>query len=88
MFPANHLCQGKTLSGASLINRANLPVGSEIMEIQPENQIPTDESGMDRLVEKYRRQFRISENLDYYSERDYHRAERDYLRFCLSRGAC
>ena len=45
-------------------------------------------SGMDRLVEKYRRQFRIPENLDYYSEQDFQSAEREYLRFCLSRGAC
>ncbi len=49
---------------------------------------PFETSGMDRLVEKYRRQFRIPENLNYYAEGDYHRAERKYLRFCLLRGSC
>lgn len=58
------------------------------METPNEGQIATPASGMDRLVEKYRRQFRIPENLDYYSERDFQFAEREYLRFCLTRGAC
>ena len=62
--------------------------GSAPMESPSENQIPAATSGMDRLVEKYRRQFRIPENLNYYSEGDFHLAEREYLRFCLSRGAC
>jgi hypothetical protein len=47
---------------------------------------PREHSGMDRLVEKYRRQFRIPENYDHYSEDDYQSAERQYLRFCLKRG--
>lgn len=58
------------------------------MESQSDYQHPTDTCGMDRLVEKYRRQFRIPENLDYYTESDYQRAERDYLRFCLTSGSC
>lgn len=45
-------------------------------------------SGIGRLVEKYRRQFRIPENYEYYSEDDYQLAERQYLRFCLKRGCC
>ena len=49
---------------------------------------PFETTGMDRLVEKYRRQFRIPENLNHYAESDYHRAERHYLRFCLQRGSC
>lgn len=48
----------------------------------------SETSGMDRLVEKYRRQFRIPENYDFYSEDDYQSAERQYLRFCLMRGGC
>lgn len=58
------------------------------METLIENQHAHAASGMDRLVEKYRRQFRIPENLDYYADGDYHQAERDYLRFCLRRGSC
>lgn len=58
------------------------------MEFLIENQNANTASGMDRLVDKYRRQFRIPENLDYYSDNDYHQAEREYLRFCLSRGSC
>ncbi len=57
------------------------------MDTHIENQ-PLKASGMDRLVEKYRRQFRIPENLNYYSEGDYHQAERQYLHFCLRRGSC
>ncbi len=53
-----------------------------------ENQSPPPTSGMDRLVEKYRRQFRIPENIDHYAEDDYHLAERKYLHFCLKRGSC
>ncbi len=58
------------------------------METKTDFQFPAATSGMDRLVEKYRRQFRIPENLNYYSERDFHHAEREYLRFCLTRGSC
>ncbi len=49
---------------------------------------PLETSGIDRLVDKYRRQFRIPENLDHYSEGDYYQAERKYLRFCLLSGSC
>lgn len=58
------------------------------MENHIENQIPTTTSGIDRLVEKYRRQFRIPENLNHYTEADFQQAEREYLRFCLGRGNC
>lgn len=58
------------------------------MESHTEDQRPSITSGMDRLVEKYRRQFRIPENLNHYAEADFHQAEREYLRFCLSRGSC
>lgn len=58
------------------------------METQSDYQFSAATSGMDQLVEKYRRQFRIPENLNYYSERDFHHAEREYLRFCLTRGSC
>lgn len=58
------------------------------METHIENPPPTDTNGMNRLVQKYRRQFRIPENLDYYAEGDYQLAERKYLRFCLQKGSC
>lgn len=58
------------------------------MENHLEDQSPTTTSGMDRLVEKYRRQFRIPENMDHYAEADFHQAEREYLRFCLGSGSC
>jgi hypothetical protein len=44
--------------------------------------------GIDRIVEKYRRKFRIPENLDHYAEGDLHEAERRYLQFCLTTGEC
>lgn len=44
--------------------------------------------GIDRIVDKYRQQFRVPENLDHYSDNDYHDAERQYLRFCLTNGSC
>ncbi len=58
------------------------------MTIPSEKPSPHENSGMDRIVEKYRRQFRIPENFDHYSEDDYQLAERQYLRFCLQRGCC
>ena len=50
---------------------------------------PSDQPrGIDRLLDKYRERFRIPENLDHYSEADFHEAERQYLRFCLTNGSC
>jgi len=39
--------------------------------------------GIRLLVQKCREQFRISENLDHYSEREYREAERKYVKLCL-----
>ena len=47
-----------------------------------------DRQGIDRIVAKYRQKFRVAENLDHYSEADFHEAERQYLRFCLTSGRC
>ena len=44
--------------------------------------------GIDRIVDKYRQQFRVPENLNHYSDNDLHDAERQYLRFCLTNGSC
>ena len=43
--------------------------------------------GIQRLVEKYRQEFRRPENLDFYSVRAYKEAERKYVKFCLSGAA-
>ena len=40
--------------------------------------------GIKLLIQKCREQFRISENLNYYSEEEYKEAERRYIKFCLS----
>lgn len=38
------------------------------------------------LLEKYRKKFRIAENLDHYSEENFKVAERKYLKFVLATG--
>jgi len=43
-------------------------------------------NGIQRLVEKYKQDFRISENLEYYAIEDFARAERGYVQFCLKNG--
>ena len=44
--------------------------------------------GKKLLVRKYRKKFQTSENLKYYSPKDYRRAEKKYIRFCLTTGKC
>jgi hypothetical protein len=41
------------------------------------------ENGIKLLVQKCREQFRISENLEHYSDREYREAERKYVKLCL-----
>ncbi len=43
-------------------------------------------SGIERLIAKYKSEFRIGENLNHYSSEDYITAEREYVRFCLRHG--
>ena len=45
-----------------------------------------NKTGMERLVETYRVQFQIEENLKYYSQEDYRAAERKYLKYVLEKG--
>ena len=40
-------------------------------------------SGIQLLLRAYRALFRTSENLDHYSERDYRKAERKFLKYAL-----
>ena len=43
-------------------------------------------SGLKLLVDKYRKEFRVAENLNHYSEENYKIAERKFLKFALSIG--
>jgi hypothetical protein len=52
------------------------------------NKNPLQSTGAKLLVKKYRETFRIPENINYYSKEDYQRAEKKYLRFCLTTGMC
>jgi hypothetical protein len=42
-------------------------------------------SGLEVMVEKYKKMFRIPENVNYYSEEDYRLAERKFLKYLLER---
>ena len=52
------------------------------MEFEMINSSDTN-NGIKLLVQKCREQFRISENLEHYSEGKYREAERKYVKFCL-----
>ena len=42
--------------------------------------------GVARLVNEYKKLFRIPENLNFYSKEDYHQAERKFLKYALYTG--
>ncbi len=42
--------------------------------------------GIEQLVQKYKQEFRIPENLNYYAVEDYRTAEKQYVRFYLKNG--
>jgi len=42
--------------------------------------------GVTRLLNEYKKIFRIPENLNFYSEEDYHQAERKFLKHALYTG--
>ena len=44
---------------------------------------PDQKKGIERLIRKYREKFRISENLDYYSDEDLKKAEKKFLKYVL-----
>jgi hypothetical protein len=52
------------------------------------NKKPLQTTGTKLLVKKYRETFRIPENINYYSKEDFQRAEKKYLKFCLTTGKC
>jgi hypothetical protein len=39
--------------------------------------------GLESLLEKYRKVFRVPENLNFYSEEDYKTAERKFVKYSL-----
>ena len=43
-------------------------------------------TGIKLLLEKYRKKFRIAENINHYSEENYKIAERKFLKFALGMG--
>ena len=43
-------------------------------------------TGIELLIKRYRRVFRISENLDFYSKEDFKSAERKFVKWALSVG--
>jgi hypothetical protein len=40
-------------------------------------------NGLELLIKKYRKKFRISENLNHYSEEDFKNAEKKFLKYVL-----
>jgi hypothetical protein len=42
--------------------------------------------GIRQLVQKYKQDFRIPENLNHYADEDYRAAEKQFVRFCLKNG--
>ena len=45
-------------------------------------------SGVKLLREMYRKKFRITENINYYSKEDLKKAEKKYVKLCLTTGNC
>ncbi len=45
-------------------------------------------SGVKLLREMYRKKFRIPENTDYYNREDYKKAEKKFVKLCLTTGNC
>ena len=45
-------------------------------------------SGVKLLREMYRKKFRIPENMNYYSKEDLKKAEKKYVKLCLTTGNC
>ena len=43
-------------------------------------------AGLKMLLKKYQKVFRIPENLNYYSEKDYRIAEKKFIKYALVKG--
>lgn len=44
------------------------------------------DAGIQLLLEKYKKIFRISENVKYYSQKDYPVAEKKFIKYALNKG--
>jgi hypothetical protein len=44
--------------------------------------------GLQKIIERGKMKFRITENLEYYSEKDFKAAEKKYLKLCVIGGRC
>ena len=44
------------------------------------------DAGIQLLLDKYKKKFRISENLKYYSKKDYPVAEKKFIKYALNKG--
>jgi hypothetical protein len=47
---------------------------------------PDRTTGIKLLIKNLKKEFRIPENLEHYSEKDFQEAEKKYLKFCLQNG--
>ena len=43
-------------------------------------------SGIKLLIQNLKKEFRVPENLEHYSEKDFQEAEKKFLKFCLQNG--
>jgi len=44
------------------------------------------DAGIQLLLDKYKKKFRISENVKYYSQKDYPVAEKKFIKYVLNKG--
>ena len=47
---------------------------------------PKAGTGIEKLIRRYIREFRVPENLEHYSRRDFERAEKRFVKHCLEQG--
>jgi hypothetical protein len=45
-----------------------------------------ESTGIQLLLDKYKKKFRIAENLKYYSKKDYPVAEKKFIKYALNKG--
>ena len=50
------------------------------------NSQPSTRNGLECLLNHLRNTFRIPENLNYYSEKDFRTAEKKYIKHCINHG--
>ena len=75
---------GDIIYQLSVQKRRTRPPGKEAAsEMDSEDRAP---EGIKQLVQKYKQEFRIPENLNHYAVEDYRAAEKQFVRFCLKNG--